>query len=202
MLFIEGRGGIVNKKFFYCLLVIGLVVPGILVAGCEKEEEAAVRVEEPPKEEPPKIEQVIPLRNAIEIKAEGEVLHYQRASFWNDEDFSKLLESKEEFEAKEIDSFQRTVGEYNKYAVSPRMEFDESERLTALFGDIKGAKEQSWFDFDWFLRPCGLDFMDSHFERKEKELYREGEVEGTNTTVSIKFPYSISNCHEHVWRKK
>jgi len=47
------------------------------------------------------------LRNAIEIKAEGEELHYQREPFWNDEQFSKLLELKEEIETKEIDSFKK-----------------------------------------------------------------------------------------------
>ena len=167
------------------------------MVGCGKEERGAVKVEEPPK-----IEQARPLSNAIEIKAEGEVLLYQRESFWNDEDFAKLLELKEEFEAKEIDSFTGTVERYKRYAVNPKIEFDESEKLTALLCDIKGAKEGNWFDFDWFLRPCGLDFIDSNFERKEKELYWEGEVGGIKTTVSIKFPYPIANCHEHVWPKK
>ena len=186
-----------NRKFFCSLLVIGLVVLGILIVGCEKEEKGTGEVEEPTE-----IEQLRPLREAIEIEAEGEVLHYQRKSFWNDEDFSKLLELKEEFKAKEIDSFKRTVERYNRYAVNPYIEFDESKKLTALICDIEGAKEGSWFDFDWFLRPYGLDFIDSHFERREKELYWEGEAEGINTTISIKFPYFISNCHEHVWPVK
>lgn len=190
-----GWGGcIINRKFFYSLLVAGLVVLGILIVGCEKEEEEAAEVEEPPK-----IEQLRPSRNAIEIKAEGEVLHYQRESFWDDEDFSKLLELKEEFETKEIDSFKRTLEGYNRYAVNPKIEFDESKKSAVLLCDIKGAKEGHWFDFDWLLRPNGLDFIDSHFGKKEKELYWEGEVDGVKTTISINFPYSVSNCHEHVW---
>jgi len=186
-----------NKKPFYSLLVVGLVVLGVLIVGCEKEGKGAV---EP--EEPEIVEEVGPSRNAIEIRAEGEILHYERESFWDQEDFSKLLELKEKFESKEIDSFKRTLEGYNRYAVNPKIEFDESKKSTVLNCDIKGAKEGSWLDFDWFLRPYGLDFIDSHFEAKEKELCWEGKVEGVKTTISIKFPYPISNCHEHVWPAK
>lgn len=186
-----------DKKFFHSLLVIGLVVLAMLIMGCEKEGKGVTKVEEPPK-----IEEVGPLRNAIDIEAEGEVLHYQRESFWNDEDFSKLLESKEEFEAKEVDSFERTLQRYNRYAINRKIEFDESKKSTVLVCDIGGAKEGDWFDFDWFLRPHGLDFIDSHFENTANELYWEGEVERVKTTISIKFPYAISNCHEHVWPAK
>lgn len=185
-----------NKKFFYFLLVIGLVILGTLIVDCGKKRKGAVKVEKPQK-----IEEVEPMRNAIEIKAEGEVLHYQRESFWNDEDFSELLELKEEFEAKEIDSFRKTLEKYNRYAVTPKIKLDESKKSTVLFCDIKGAKEGSWFDFDWFLRPLGLDFLDSHFQRKEKELRWEGKIREVKTKINIKFPYPISNCHEHVWSK-
>ena len=93
------------------------------------------------------------MRNSIEIKAEGELLHYQRESFWNRKDFSETLKSKEKFASKEINSFKRTLERYNRYAVNPKIKFDESKKSIALICDIKGAKEGSWFDFDWFLRP-------------------------------------------------
>ena len=182
-----------NKTFSYCLLVIGLLVLGILT-GCGGERENVAK-----EEEPPEIEEIRPLRNAIKIKAEGVVLHYQRESFWNDKQFSNFLESKEEFEAKEINSFNRTLERYNRYAVNHKIAFDESKKSIVLICDIEGAKEGSWFDFDWFLRPYGLDFIDSHFQRKGKELCWEGEAKGVKTTISIKFPYPISNCHEHAW---
>ena len=182
-----------NKNFSYCLLVIGLLVLGILI-GCGEERKDVAK-----EEKAPKIEEIRPLRNAIEIKAEGEVLHYQRESFWNDKQFSNFLESKEEVEAKKINSFKRTLEIYNRYAVNHKIEFDESKKSIVLICDIEGAKEGSWFDFDWFLRPYDLDFIDNRFQRKEKELYWEGKVERVKTTISIKFPYSISNCHEHVW---
>ena len=194
LLFIKGGGCIMNKIFFYSSLVIGLVALGTLVVGCKENREGPAKLEKSPK-----IKEVGPLRNAIEIKAEGEVLHYRRESFWNDEDFSKLLELKEEFEAKEIDFFRKTIEKYNRYTVTLMIKLDESEKSTVLISDIKGAKEGSWFDFDWLLRPHTLDFIDNHFERKEKELYWEGEVQEVKTAISIKFPYPISNCHEHVW---
>ena len=146
-----------------------------------------------------KIAAMSELSKVIKIKAEGEVLHYQRESFWSNGEFSKLLELKEEFESKEIDSFKSTLERYNRDAVNSKIEFDELKKSTVLICDIKDAKEGSWFDFDWLLRPYGLDFLDSNFERKEKELYWEGEIDGVETTISIKFPYPISNCHEHVW---
>jgi hypothetical protein len=183
-----------KKNFSYYLLVIGLLILGILILSCERESKGATK-----KEELPKIEEVRPLRNAIEIKAEGEVLHYQKESFWNDKQFSRLLELKEEIKVKEIDSFKRTLGRYNRYAVNHKIEFDESKKSIVLICYIKGAKEGSWFDFDWFLRPYNLDFINNHFQRKEKELYWEGKIERVKTTINIKFPYSISNCHEHVW---
>ena len=182
-----------NKTFSYFLLVIGLLVLGILI-GCGGERKDVAK-----EEEPPKIEEIRPLRNAIKIKAEGVVLHYQRESFWNDKQFSNFLESKEEFEAKEINSFKRTLERYNRYGVNHKIAFDESKQSIVLMCDIEGAKEGSWFDFDWFLRPYDLDFIDSHFQRKGKELCWEGEAKGVKTTISIKFPYPISNCHEHAW---
>lgn len=187
-----------NKNFFCSLLVTGLIVLGMLIVGyIEKEEKGAATVEGPQK-----VEEVRPIRNAIKIKAEGEVLHYRKESLWNEKDFSEIMGSRNKFESREIDSFKRTLKKYNRYAVTPRIEFDESEKSTLLICDIKGAKEGSWFDFDWFLRPYGLDFIDSHFERKEKELYWEGKINGVKTAISIKFSYSVSNCHEHVWPAK
>lgn len=183
-----------NKKSFNFLLVIGLVVLGILIVGSGKEGKSAAKAEESQK-----IEEVRPLRNAIEIKTEGEVLHYQRESLWNDEDFSRLLELKQEFKAKEIDSFITALERYNRYVINPKVKLNEARKTTILICDVKGAKEGSWYDFDWFLRPLSLDFIDSHFERREKELYWKGEINGIRTKICIKFPYCISNCHEHVW---
>jgi len=183
-----------NKKFLYSLLIIGLVVLGILIVASGKKETSIAKIEELQK-----IEGIRPLENAIKIKAEGKILHYQRKSLWNEEDFSEILGSRNKFESKEIDSFRKNLERYNRYAFNPKVEFNGAGKSTSLMCDVKGAKEGSWYDFDWFLRPLGLDFIDSHFEKRENELYWEGEINGIRTTISIKFPFLVSNCHEHVW---
>ena len=141
------------------------------------------------------------IRRVIKIEADGVMLHYQKESFWNEKSFFKILNSKEEFEIKEINSFKKELGEYGRAIVNPEVKFDASKRATFLLCDIKGAKEDYWFDFDWFLRPLDLDFLDNHFKRRGKELYWQGNVKGVDLTISIEFPFLISNCHEHVWAR-
>jgi len=181
-----------NKKFLYPLLVIGLVT--LTTPGCEENRNSVAKVEKTPI-----IEDVGPLSNVIHIEAEGDILHYQRESFWNSGDFFRLLESKESFTTSEIDSFKETLERYNRQAVGSEVRFNQSKKSVVLTCDIKGAKEGDWFDFDWLLRPYNLDFIDSHFEIKEGELSWEGKIQGVETVISLSFPYSISNCHEHVW---
>ena len=173
------------KSKVYYLLITGLTFFGILLG--------THILESSPK---PDI-----IKRVIKIEAEGGVLYYQGESFWDEESFYEILSSKEKFETKEIDSFERDVERYARFIVNPEIKFDEAKRSTLVLCDVKGAKEGSWYDFDWFLRPLGLDFLDSHFKRKDVELYWEGEVRGAKTTISIKFAFPISNCHEHVWRR-
>ena len=185
-----------NKIFFCCLLVTALVVLGILIVGCT--EENAVKEKES-REPTVQLEPMSELRNVIEVRVEGEILHYQKESFWNEEDFCQILGLKKKFEFKEIDSFRKHFERYNRHIVNSKVELDEAIKSTTLTCDVKGAKEGYWYDFDWFLRPLGLDFIDNHFERREKELYWEGEINGIRTTININSPFRISNCHEHVW---
>lgn len=193
-----------NKKLFYYSLVIGLLVFEMLTVGCNKrseyqakqKEKSPLRTKELQKPISPTDSQIY-----IEIKAEGEILHYQRETFLNEEDFSEILKSKEKFQSEKTDAFKKILKRYNRQIVNPNMEFDEARKSIAFICDITGAKEGTWFDFDWFLRPLSLDFLDNHFERREKELFWEGKVDGKMTRISIKFPFSISNCHEHVWAK-
>ena len=194
-----------NKKLFYYSLVIGLLVLEVLTVGCNKsskyqpkqKEKSPLRTKELQKPISPMTESQI----YIEIKAEREILHYQRETFLNEEDFSEILKSKEKFQSEKTDVFKKILKRYNRQIVNPDMEFDEARKSIAFICDITGAKEGNWFDFDWFLRPLSLDFLDNHFERREKELFWEGKVDGKMTRISIKFPFGISNCHEHVWPK-
>jgi hypothetical protein len=198
-----------NKKMSYYSLVIVLLVLEMLTVGCNKsskyqakqKEKSALRTNELHPDKSGPISPMTESQIYIEIKAEGEILHYQREAFLNEEDFSEILKSKEKLQSAswQIDDFKKILKRYNRQVVNPNMEFDEVRKSIVFICDITGAKEGNWFDFDWFLRPLGLDFLDNHFERREKELFWEGKVDGKMTRISIKFPFSISNCHEHVW---
>jgi hypothetical protein len=169
------------KREIYYLLITGLIFLGVFTQESSAEADMIKRV--------------------IKIEAEGDLLHYQEESFWDEESFYEVISSKEKFEAKKIDSFKRDAESLGRNIVNPSIKFDESKRTTLLLCDVKGTRQGNWYDFDWFLRPLGLDFLDSHFERKDMELYWEGKIRGINAIISIKFPFPISNCHEHVWRR-
>ena len=173
------------KRKIYYLLKAGLIFSGILLGVYILESGAEANM----------------IKRIIKIEAEAGILHYQGKYFWDEDSFNEILGTKEEFKTKEIDSFKKDVASYGRNIVNPKIEFDESKGTTLLLCDVKGAKEGHWYDFDWFLRPLGLDFLDSHFERKDMELYWEGKIRGINSIISIKFPFPISNCHEHVWSR-
>ncbi|MEA3442781.1 MAG: hypothetical protein U9R04_04780 [Chloroflexota bacterium] len=185
-----------NKKLFCLLLVIGLLVFGIAMVGCEKEGGGAGKPEGPPK-----LEGAKPLENAIEIKAEGKILHYQRESFWNSEDFSGILESKKEFEAEESDSFEKALENYDLGVINLEFQVDEARKTSILMGDIKGAVyNTNSYEFHWLLGDLPFDLY--QFQQSKKELNYEGEVNGVPTTIRLVFPYTIAHCHEHVWPSK
>ena len=182
-----------NKKIFYTLLVTGLVVLGILIIGFGKEGEVAAKIEESLK-----IKEVRPLRNVVEIKAEGEILHYQRKSIWKKKDSSEILRSRKEFESKEINSFKENLRRYYVYVVNPMIKFNEEKNLTVFLCDVKGARySANSYNFHWLLGDLPFDLY--QFKRSEKELTYQGEVNGVPTIIRLIFPYPIAHCHEHVW---
>ena len=134
----------------------------------------------------------------IEIKAEAEILHYQRESLWIGGEFSKILESKKKFESKEIESFENNLERHNKYIVNVEVEFDEARKSTILTCDVRGAMYSvNSYDFHWLLGDLPFDLY--QFKQSEKELDYEGEINGVTTKIRLAFPYPIAHCHEHVW---
>ena len=198
-----------KNKIFCSLLVASLTISVISTGGCTKtpnpEPTQGKKIATEVKEQRLPIHEsnlISESRNIIEITADGEILLFQRESFFNASVFSEILKSKEKYEAKEIDSLKSTLKKYHRDFANTVMKFDSTRCLTVFKCDIKDAKEGHWFDFDWFLRPYGLDFLDSKFKREERGLHWEGEVDGVKTIINIKFPFNISNCHEHVWKIK
>mgnify|MGYP001066961605 CR=1 FL=1 len=176
--------------------IIPLIIILLSLLGCAQPLPSPPPAAPTPK--PPPLEES---KQIIKIKAEGEILHYQKASFWNEKAFSEILESKQEFESKEIDTFKKNLKKYNKHIINPKVEFDEARKSTILISDIKGAMYSTdSYDFHWLLGDLPFDLY--QFKQSEKELNYEGEVNGVPTTIRLIFPYTIAHCHEHVWPAK
>jgi hypothetical protein len=133
-------------------------------------------------------------RNSI-IEAEGETLHYFDEKKWAEDDFSRLIQEEDKFRLNQIEKFKAT---YQVNAGNFDVETNKKEKSTILKCDVY-VKLDTWYDFHWFLKPLGLDFKDDHFERLERELLWEGPLDGIKTTILLKFPFTINNCHAHVW---
>lgn len=136
-------------------------------------------------------------RNII-IEVEGETLHYFEEKKWTADEFSKLIEGQNRFKADQVEKFKET---YQVNAGNFDVETDKEEKSTILKCDVY-VELDTWYDFHWFLKPLGLDFIDDHFQRLERELSWEGSLEGVKTVILLRFPFKISNCHAHVWPVK
>lgn len=189
-----------SKKVLCYLLVIGLFVSGSYAAALEREPE----------------KEGGELKNVIEVRAEGTILHYRKESFWNEIKFSEIMENKTDFISDLIQNFNESLsvyGEGGERGTNARVEINEKNKSTVLRCDVHGAIRKSGNSyhatFFWLLRPLGLDFIDDHFEESREGLSWEGSVSGIQTTITIKLPpqnvaYAawqrpIGHCHAHVW---
>ena len=147
---------------------------------------------------PKKIElgQLKKVERNITIEAEGETLHYFEVKEWAEDEFSSLMKEEDRFSSNQIEEFKAT---YQVNAGNFDVKADEEEKSTILKCDVYTQPRTSYYDFHWFLKPLGLDFIDDYFERSERELSWEGSLDGVKTTILLKFPFKISNCHAHVW---
>ena len=156
------------------------------------------------------------LENNITVEVEGTIIHYQKQSFWNESEFSAILENKEEFKNAVIQDFdEKMYHERGEYAVGADVEFDETKKATVLKCDVHGAITKSddsyRATFLWLLRPLGLSFIRNKFEESKEGLSWEGEVDGIPTNIIVKLPPQESvyaawerlpspgHCHGHVW---
>ena len=134
----------------------------------------------------------------IRIDAEGDVLHYKETLLWDEEKFLEILEEKSSFYNNQVAEFKKT---YEVDADNFEIKFIQDRNSTILSCDIYGKFNEKWYDFHWFLNPLGLDFLDSPFEESETNLSWEGIIEETQTSIILEFPFTIDNCHAHVWQE-
>ena len=138
------------------------------------------------------------LERIIVIEAEGETLHYFEEKKWAEDKFTRLIEEEEEFSSNQIEKFKTT---YGVDASNFDLEVYKKEASTILKCDIH-VELDTWYDFHWFLTPLGLDFINDDFERLERELSWEGSLDGVKSTIFLRFPFKIDNCHAHVWAQR
>jgi len=146
------------------------------------------------------------LERIVVVEAEGVTLRYQGESLWGTDEFSAILQNRDDFSSNLIEEFIDDVskhGERGEHITNAYVEFDENRKSTILRCDIVGAVRKSGTRYNatffWLLRPLGLDFIDSSFEEPDKGLFGEGLVNSTPTTITITLPASIGHCHAHVW---
>lgn len=156
------------------------------------------------------------LKENIMVEVEGAIIHYQRQSFWNESEFSAILENENDFKSTLLEKFADSLsryGERGEYAVDADVEFDEARKATVLKCDVHGAITKSddsyRATFKWLLTPLGLDFIDNKFEESEKGLSWKGNISCIPTTITLKLPpqesvyaawqHPVGHCHAHVW---
>jgi len=179
------------RKLSRIIVAILVVTLPFLIGGCAPESKT-------PSSIPEKIElgELKELERNIVIEAEGETLHYLEEKKWAEDEFSSLMEEGYRFSSSQIEEFKAT---YQVDAASFDVETNKKGKSTILKCDVYIQPRTSYYDFHWFLKPLGLDFIDDHFERLERELSWVDSLDGVKTTILLKFPFKISNCHEHVW---
>ena len=182
------------KKIIFCFLsAIVLIVLSILFMGFKVEQKAT--------QEAGNTQGTLairPFKSMIVIKAEGEILHYQKESFYNKEDFSEVIKSKMKFKSEAIESFNKKMERYNEQASNYEFKVNDKERSIILKCDVRSAMySTNSYDFHWLLGDLPFDLY--QFEQSDKELNYQGKINNIPTTIRLIFPYRLSHCHEHVW---
>jgi len=143
-----------------------------------------------------------PIKEIITIIAEGDLLNFERKSFWSEEDFKKISGSNEEFLGKEIDSFKNSISKESEGKIKVtdlKLNIEEKEKSTVLKCYLKGSlKEENSYDFSWFLKNFSFDF--SQFQKSNNKVVFVGEIEETKIEIHIEFPFSIEVSKDKVWQ--
>lgn len=197
-----------NDSLKLSSVIIAVLVAAILfllIGGCAPAPTAPSPIPQKPapttpSPAPEKIElgELTELERNIIIEAEGETLHYFEQRKWAEEEFLRLIEEEDNFSSNQIEEFKAT---YRVNAGNFDVKVNKKEKSTILKCEVY-TKFDTHYDFGWFLEPLGLDFLDDHFERSGRELSWEGSLHGVETTILLKFPFKINNCHAHVWAAK
>jgi hypothetical protein len=178
----------------------------VSLAGCAR---APTPAEVPPAKEAGEIKRV------IEVEVDELTCHYLCQSFWAEEAFSAHLANQAQFKADFKQNFEQGLAQWDVSASEYNFSFDSATRSTAVRCDIHDATSlraggEYYAQFEWLLRPLGLDFIDDNFTESERGLSWEGSINDIPTTVTVKLPtidnivyeaweHPIGHCHAHAW---
>ena len=185
---------------------LGLLIAALL-AGCAGTPAPA---EAPLTEEQGEIERV------ITVEADVLTLHYERGSFWAEEEFSAHLANQAQLEADFREDFEQGLAQSDVpvSASDYTFSYHRGTRSTLARCDAHGAISKTdgryHATFFWLLKPLGLDFIDDNFQESKKGLSWKGSINGVPTTIVVTLPtidnlayeawaHPVGHCHAHVW---
>jgi len=145
-----------------------------------------------------KLEEVKAKKQVIKTEAKGEIIKYQEDSLYSEDDFAVILENEDEFKSQLIEKFKKEI--IRVTAENCKVDLDQSKKSALLKCNIKGARYgTNSYNMHFLLGNWPFDLM--NFERFERKLTWEGEIDDVPTSIVFEFPYTLSHCHEHVWPK-
>ncbi|MFP4005786.1 MAG: hypothetical protein ACLFUR_03585 [Candidatus Hadarchaeia archaeon] len=165
---------------FLALLILALAVISLPNVGREERRE-------------PNGVQIPERRNAItrtlRIEVTGEVMYYRETYIWSENDYVNIKDKREEFEELQKDLFK------DKYDIEPEfteIRFFDTDRSTLFQCEVwdKVGEEENVYvgNFDWFLNPLGLNFVDNEFEETNANLIWNNELDEISTGIVLDLP--------------
>jgi len=146
----------------------------------------------------PAVVEIEEIRDEIKTTAEGEIIKYQEESFYSDNDFSVILENREEFKSQLIEKFKKEI--IGVTAENCKVDLNESQKSTLLKCDIIGARYGT-NSYNMHFLLGNWPFCLYKFKEYEKKLVYDGKIDGVPTSIVFEFPYAYGHCCEHVWPK-
>jgi len=140
-------------------------------------------------------------KDEIKTTVKGEIIKYQEISFYSGDDFSLILENREEFESQLIEGLEKSL--IGVSAENFEIDFDQSKKSAILKCDIKGARYSiNSYDMHFLLNGTERFGFDLYgFKEFGKRFIYEGKLNGVSIKIVFEFPYEFGHCHEHVWPK-
>lgn len=185
----------------WLLLVVSL-------AGCAR---ASAPAEVPPAKEAGELKRV------IEVEVDELTCHYRHQTFWAEDAFSTHLADQAQFKTDFQQDFEQGLAQsdVSVSASDYSFSFDSATRSIIALCDINNAISlraggEYYAQFEWLLKPLGLDFIDDNFTESERGLSWEGSINDIPATVTVKLPtidnivykaweHPIGHCHAHAW---